>query len=111
MQINLNSNERLVKEGPANLQRGWETVGGSLKLTDQRLVFDSHGFNVQTGATEIPISSITGTRPVWTKFLGFLPLFPNSLAVTAGDKQYNFVVSNRRDWAAAISRQISRAGA
>lgn len=104
MNINLHPNERLLREGAANLQRGVETVGGKLFLTDQRLCFQSHSFNVQTGATDMPMSQIGGTRLCWTRFLGILPLLPNSLAVAMVDgSEYRFVLFRRSEWAMAIS--------
>jgi len=106
MKINLNPEEKLIRDGAANLQRGAETVGGKLFLTDQRLLFQSHSFNMQTGATEISLSQIRGIRPCWTKFLGLIPIAPNSLAVvTTSDIEYRFVLFGRKDWAAAISDQ------
>ena len=108
MKTHLKTDEKLVRDSAANLQRGLETVGGWLYLTDQRLLFESHSFNIQNGPTEIHLSQIKATRPVWTKFLGFLPIFPNSLAVSTGDKEYSFVVSNRGLWASAIHIQASR---
>ena len=77
--IGLAAGETLLREGAANLQRGVETVGGRLFLTDRRLLFRSHGFNVQDGDTEIPLARIRGARPCWTRLLGVLPLAPNSL--------------------------------
>jgi uncharacterized membrane protein len=38
--------ERLLKHGPANHALRGEGVGGYLYLTDGRLLFESHGFNV-----------------------------------------------------------------
>ena len=111
MKLHLNSGEQIVKDSQANLQRGLETVGGWLYLTNQRLVFESHGFNIQNEPTEIAISSIDSTQPVWTKFLGFLPIFPNSLAVIANGTQYNFVLGNRTQWASAIATQSPSLGA
>jgi hypothetical protein len=106
MKIDLHPNEKLVREGGANLQRGVEAVGGRLFLTDQRLFFHSHSFNVQTGATEIPLSEIKGMELRWTKFLGAIPVFPNTLAVmTAGGEEHRFVVYGRKRWAAAIRAQ------
>lgn len=111
MNITLRPNEKLVREGGANLQRGMETVGGMLYLTDQRLFFQTHAFNVQTGSTQIELSDLTGTRLCWTKFLGVVPLFPNSLEVrTAGGTDYRFVLFGRRQWAAAIGTQARIAG-
>ncbi len=112
MKIDLRSNEKLIREGGANLQRGIETVGGRLFLTDQRLFFQSHSFNVQTGATEIPICDVKSTELCWTKFLGVIPLFPNTLSVlTAGGEEYRFVLYDRKEWAAAIGSQQQAAGA
>ncbi len=109
MNTALRPGERVLKEGDANLQRGIETVGGSLCLTDQRLVFEAHRFNVQRGATEVELSSVRATEPCWTKFLGVIPLFPNSLAVfTHEGAEYRFVVFGRGAWAAAIDAQRMR---
>ena len=58
MKSELRPNERIVKEGPANLQKNIETVGGKLRVTDQRLIFEAHKFNYQGGATEVELSDI-----------------------------------------------------
>jgi hypothetical protein len=95
--------ETLIKDGAANLQRGLETVGGRLYLTNRRLIFESHGFNVQTGATIIPLESISGARKCWTKFLNLIPLFPNSIAVSTNEgKEYRLVTFSRQAWINAI---------
>ena len=95
-----------VREAPANLQRGLETVGGRAFLTDRRLIFESHAFNIQTGATVIDRADITGAIPCWTKFLGVLPLFPNSMAVSTRDGgEYRFVIGQRAAWIAAILQE------
>jgi hypothetical protein len=102
----LRPGERVIKEGPANLQKSLETVGGKLYLTNQRLVFESHQINVQRGTTEVPLAHIHSSRPCWTKFLGVVPLFPNSLAVaTQQGEEYRFVLFGRHAWSAAIESQ------
>ncbi|MEG3192315.1 GRAM domain-containing protein [Lysobacter sp. D1-1-M9] len=112
MKIHLQPDEKLVREGRANLQRGMEAVGGKLFLTDQRLFFQSHAYNVQAGPTQIALSDVRGAQLCWTKFLGLIPLFPNSLAVqTASGSEYRFVLSSREQWAAAIGAQAQLAGA
>lgn len=106
MKISLAPDERLLREGAANLQRGAETVGGRLFLTDQRLLFQSHAFNIQTGSAEVPVHEIRDTRFCWTKFLDVIPVFPNSLAVeTSSGAEYRFVLSGRKAWASAIRAQ------
>lgn len=103
MQTALHESESILREGTANLRRGIESVGGKLCLTNQRLIFESHRLNIQTGTTDIPLPEIHGARPAWTKVLGFLPAIPNGLTiVTTTDKQYDFVVHHRQQWAEAI---------
>ncbi|MGO9770624.1 MAG: GRAM domain-containing protein [Roseiarcus sp.] len=105
MNTDLRHGEKIVKEGVANLQRNVETVGGRLYLTNQRLVFETHKLNVQSGTKEIALSDVQSLQPCWTKFLGIFPLFPNSLAIFTKDgTEYRFVLAGRRAWAAAINR-------
>ena len=103
--------EATVKEGVANLQRGVETVGGKLFLTNQRLVFESHAFNIQTGETTIPLGDISETMLCWTKFLNLIPITPNSLAVfTLEGRQHRFVLFGRTAWKVAIDAQKDQNG-
>ena len=107
MAIELRTGEKLIHEGGANLHRGWEAVGGHLYLTSQRLLFQSHSFNVQTGNAEIPLAEVASLRLCWTKFLGIIPVFPNSLAIhTADGSEHRFVVQARQSWSDAIRQQL-----
>lgn len=109
MKTPLRPGEQIVKEGAANLQKNMEAVGGKLCLTNQRLVFEAHMLNVQGGTAEVDLSIVQSSRPCWTKFMGFLPLFPNSLAVfTKQGKEYRFVLFGRHAWAAAIEAHRGR---
>jgi hypothetical protein len=102
----LRQGEQVVKQGSANLQRNIETVGGKLYLTNQRLIFEAHKFNVQRGMTEVELSNIQELRPCWTKQWGLFPAFPNSLAVCTTDgEEYRFVLFGRSAWAVAIEAQ------
>lgn len=110
MKTELRQDEKLVKDGAANLQKNIETVGGKLYLTNQRLVFESHKFNAQSGVTEVELCNIQSSEKCWTQFLGFFPLFPNSLAVyTKQGKEFRFVLFGRGAWAVAIEAQKSNA--
>src|SRR5215212_1763560 len=107
----LRPGEALVRESRANMQRGIESVGGHLYLTDQRLIFESHKLNVQRGPAEIPLGEVAGMRKEWTKFLNLIPTAPNTLAVTtAGGDAYRFVCSKRDDWIAAVEQQRAALG-
>lgn len=92
----------LVYEGPANLLRRWEGVGGWLALSPQWLVFASHRFNWQTGRLLLPVAQIQEATPRWAKLFG-LPLVPTVLAVRSKPgREYQFVVRGRQRWAELI---------
>ena len=110
MKTALRDGETVIREAPANLQRGIETVGGKLCLTTTRLVFETHALNVQRGTTEIELSDVESATPCWTRFLGLIPLMPNSLAVTTKDvTEYRFVLFKRAAWRDDIEAQRRRA--
>jgi hypothetical protein len=112
MKTALRSGEKIIKQGAANLQKNVETVGGKLYLTNKRLVFEAHKINVQGAPSEVEIAGIQSSEPSWTKFLGFLPLFPNSLSVyTKQGQEYRYALFGRSAWAAAIAATIQGANA
>lgn len=101
----LHPGESILKEGRANMQRGLETVGGKLTLTTQRLLFEAHGLNFQRGATELWLQQVASQKGGWTKFLGVLPMVPNSIVLTLADGQeFSFVVTGRAAWLTAIEQ-------
>ena len=105
MKTVLEAGEKIVKKSPASHQRGIETVGGMLYLTTERLIFESHALNIQTGVTIISISEINRLRKDWTKFLGVIPVFPNTLAVTSRSGYENkFVLFRRTTWINEINK-------
>jgi len=102
MNTPLLASEEIIKKGPANLQRGIETVGGNLYLTNQRLVFEPHVINIQAAAEAIDLKQITGMEFAMTKFLGIFPIISNTLSVKLGDEARNFVLYGRGKWRDAI---------
>jgi hypothetical protein len=106
MKTELRQGEQVIRKGSANLQKNVETVGGKLYLTNERLIFEAHRFNVQRGVTEVELSNIDALSPSWTRQWGLLPIFPNSLAIhTKLGEEYRFVLFGRSAWAAAIESQ------
>jgi hypothetical protein len=103
MNTDLGDGEKILLRSDANLQRGIETVGGQLFLTTRRLVFESHRLNVKTGRTIIQLRDVEDVWKTWTKFLGLIPIFPNTLAVsTEAGKTYRFVMFGRDKWVRLI---------
>jgi hypothetical protein len=89
--------EQLLKQGAANQFRGWEAVGGWLYLTDRRLLFRPHRYNVQKQGLEVPLTDIVETQVCATVWV-----IPNGLRVVTSQGAQRFVVEGRRSWVEAI---------
>ena len=109
MRSHLNSDEIVTKHGRANSQWGSENVGGHLYLTNKRLIFESHLFNVRTGTLTTDLSGVLNITKCWRKFLGRVPIFPNSIDVEMKDGAHvQFVVYNRNKWITAIMDAVQQ---
>lgn len=91
--------EQIIKAGPANHFMGREAVGGWLFLTDQRLVFKSHSFNLQNHELALALIEIVRVQPSRTAWI-----IPNGLYVhTQQGAVERFVVGEREDWCRQIT--------
>lgn len=90
--------EAIIKQGPANHWLGAEARGGWLVLTERRLVFRSHGKNIQNAGAELRLADITAVEPANT-----LGVVPNGLRVRHGGAVDKFVLIGRSDWQSAIA--------
>lgn len=103
MKTILANNETLIHKGSANLLYKLDNTGGKLYLTSERLVFEAHKLNFAFGTQEIPLLKIKTVDTGWTKFLGFIPLFPNAVLVTTTEgKRFRFAVWGRKKWVKRI---------
>lgn len=85
--------EEVLFKGAANLMKGIEAVGGNIEITDKRILFESHKFNIQSGATSILLEHISNY-----KLGNSLGLIPNRITiVTKKGIEYKFVVSKRKE--------------
>jgi hypothetical protein len=99
IQIEVTKDEIINHEGPANLFRGMEGVGGKLLLTDQRLIFKSHKMNIQSGEVQLLLADIKETSPRKTA-----KLFQNGLRVlTNTGEHFDFVVYERSNWISKLN--------
>lgn len=104
-ELALEDGESGLREGPANLFRGIESVGGWLWLTDRRLVFRSHAFALQSGESVWRLASIARAEPAMTMWI-----VPNGLRITLSDgTAHKLVVTDRSGWADAIETARTRA--
>ncbi len=103
MTIKLDEGENLITERFANLFKGIEAVGGRMKVTDKRIIFEPHPINIQRGDVEIPLSEITEVRERST-----LGIVPNGISIiTKSREEYKFVVWNRKELIEIIKNAIS----
>ena len=92
--IDTQADESVLFETGANHFKGVEAVGGKLYLTNKRLVFKSHKFNIQNHQLSIKLSDIDKIER--NKTLG---LVNNGLSVRTVDSQSEkFVVQQIDEW-------------
>lgn len=89
--------------------RGWESVGGHLILTNQRLVFEPHRVNVQRYVDEFDPHDISSVAKTWSRTRnGQVRLAPNVIEVTFRDGRVaSFVVWRRTAWCSALAPFIN----
>ena len=108
-ELTLRQGERLLMSGAANK---WQTVGskgGKLFLTDQRIVFQAHGFNFGSKFDEYELSDIqTQGNTVNIKTNSNLISF-NITFYTKLDEKLSFVVTRRQkdEWVKKITEAIT----
>ena len=91
----INNPEKIILEGRANLFRGrFIAIGGKLLLTNKRLIFNSHKYNIQNSEISInldEISEILGKKTYGIINNGLSIKLKNNL-------KYNFVVNQQSKW-------------
>ncbi|MBN1619811.1 hypothetical protein JW890_03735 [candidate division WOR-3 bacterium] len=91
MGFELKAGENILADVGANLFRGIEGVGGRMKITDMRILFEAHPFNIQRMPVEIPVDQISLIRKIKT-----LGVIPNGILIqTKSGIKYKFVVWRR----------------
>jgi Short C-terminal domain len=87
----LRPSEEVLVEASANLLRGPEAMGGRMRITNLRIIFEPHAINLQSQPEEIPIGEIVevGGRRTWG-------LISNGLFIrTRNGLEHKFVVWGR----------------
>jgi hypothetical protein len=86
--------EITIHSGPANLWRSIEAVGGTLTLTNVRLVFRPHALGIQGGEWAVSLGDIANVElgnSMW--------VIPNQIVVTQrSGKKTKLVVWGRDEW-------------
>jgi len=90
----LKENEKILKEDKANyfnskLGMAGMSAGGKLYLTNQRILFEGHGFNIGREAIIVHIKNIVSCTTG----------FPNTLTIlTENNEEFKFAVSDKSEW-------------
>ncbi|WP_194851853.1 GRAM domain-containing protein [Nonlabens antarcticus] len=102
----LEPDEAIQIEGPANLFRGMEGVGGKLFLTNKKVIFNSHKLNIQKGQTNILYTDIEEIQERKTGFI-----VNNGIRIRTVDEiEYDFVVNSREQWLEELGKRVQFAG-
>jgi hypothetical protein len=97
--------EEILADVGASLFRGIEGVGGRLKITSRRVLFEPHAINLQKIPAEILLSDIKEVTKRNT-----MGLIPNGMMVTTkAGVDYRFVVWGREKLISLIESRIRKA--
>jgi hypothetical protein len=101
--VQLEKNERrLLEEGASHFVNEM-AVGGTLTLTNQRLVFLTNARAVKQHELSVPLESIADVCFFKTLFLN-----PNGLSlVLTNGLQENFIVDDKKHWCTKIKEQLA----
>jgi len=90
----ISSPEEIIYDGGANQILEKEGVGGKLFITNQRVLFISHKYNIQKGTTSIPLNNITSIEKNKVA-----KIFNTGITIILNDTtKYKFVVNNQDEW-------------
>ena len=108
-ELTLRQNEKLLMSGSANKWETFGSKGGKLFLTDQRIVFQAHGFNFGSKFDEYQLSDIqTQGNTVNIKTTTNLISF-NITFYTKYGEELSFVVtrSQKNEWIRQITEAVT----
>lgn len=110
MNIKLQENEKLIKEGKANRTRFIGSQGGHLYITNKRIVFIGHGKNFGEGTISINLSDVMYCRKAWTAtiFNLVLPVSNAFKVVKENGESHCFTVYGRKKWIYEIEQLLNK---
>jgi hypothetical protein len=108
MNMVMQNNETIIKEGKANSFNVLISKGGHLAITNQRVLWQGHGFNIGGQADVIKLEDIVAYGKCCTMVLGtlFLPI-PNAIYISTNMGQtYKYTVYGRKVWLETLAKAI-----
>ena len=99
--MKLANDEVVIRKGAATRLVPFEGVGGELFLTNQRLFFEAHSFNVQKRDGSIRLENITAVEAKHSDFIS------RKLSIYLSNKSVGeFTVYKRKIWVSEIEKAI-----
>ena len=99
--MKLVNDEVIIRKGAATRLVPFEGVGGKLFLTNQRLFFEAHSFNVQKGDGSIFLKNIVAVEAKHSDFIS------RKLSIYLRNKSVEeFTVYKRKMWVSEIEKAI-----
>jgi hypothetical protein len=100
-EMELETDEEIIRKARANHIQPLEGVGGRLLLTNRRLFFKSHMFNVKTREISIPLEDIIAVETKGSDFISKkLEIFLKNGSIE------EFIVNHRKRWVEEIEQAI-----
>jgi hypothetical protein len=101
IKVETDENENVIKEGGANHFKGKEGVGGKLVLTNKRLIFKSHKYNIQNHQDTFELGQIERLHVTKT-----FKILENGLTLELSNSlKHRFIVDKPQDWVETIMNQ------
>lgn len=101
IQVGVGPDETVIKEGGANHFKKGEGVGGKLVLTDRRLIFKSHKYNIQNHEVSFDLGQLSEVRA--SEMLKFLHNGLTVKLINRGEEK--FIVDEPQEWITSITKQ------
>lgn len=100
--------EKIIREGKANSFTFINSRGGKLAITDRRVLWQGHGFNVGAQADIIELKNIAAYGKCATiSIFNLLIPIPNAFYISTNDgKTYKYTVYKRKEWLAALDKAV-----
>ena len=101
--MKLANDEVVIRKGAATRLVPFEGVGGKLFLTNQRLFFEAHSFNIQKGDGSIFLRNIIAVEAKHSDFIS------RKLSIYLRNKSVEeFTVYKRKMWVSEIEKAIEK---
>lgn len=99
MKLELLPGEEIIREGRASLEYGLGYQGGKFYLTNLRIVFRPHFFNLFKKNVDVPLTDISCVEGSYSRVARILPVFPNAIKILPTEgSTLRVLLFDRKGW-------------